>query len=377
MKHRSLTLSIGMTLASLLSAEAARAAGPPRLTQIYPRDAVLVKVADAATLQQVLDTQRVVRLEPGNYGSAPPLVLRSGQQLYGLRSALPVASIEPGASGIILSNVDLDFRAGLTFPPSALVTRHNLLFEVRGNISIDAATLEENTFLGMEGGRFQIDTSNGGWLRNNRFIRVRNQGAGPLLTLTGDSAQQSYGNVFLWGNELTQPSGMVSVVGQRDVTFVGWDDEAYADSTTEPIYRFKNVDTLRLWTMGGYSPTTNQPLFDIDAKHAHLAAVTMGGAAARPVVLGPAVERAFAFDTPPIEDQSPAGMRLFGESNINNNTGSPMRDHDARVTGLLPQATAEALSAMLTTHTGDVWERPVFDPIADPAGPNWNRDLAR
>lgn len=376
MKLRCIAFVLGLAVADLVSAPSAWAAGPPRLAQTYPQAATLVSVADAATLQQALDTHGVVRLEAGDYSGAPAIVLRSGQQLYGIRSSLPEVTIEPGATGIILANVR--FGRGLVFPPSSVVTRHNLFFEVGGDIVVNGATLEENTLLGLENGTINIDTSSGGWLRNNRFIRIRAQTTSPLLSMLGDAARQSYGNVFLWGNQLTQPSGMVSVSGQRDVTFVGWDDEAYADPTEDPIYRFQDIQTLRLWTMGGRSPTTSQPLFDIDATEVQLTAVTMGGPYPTPIVLSSAVERVFAHNSrEPFGDSNPGGLRLSSTSSINNNSGSPLQDHGNLVTtGPLPQATADALTAMYSTQTGELWERPVFDAIPDPAGPDWDQDLA-
>lgn len=372
---RSLPLLFGSTLTALLSATPARAAGPPSLGQTYPRDAVLVSVGDAATLQQSLDDNGSVRLEPGDYSDGPPIVLRTGQKLYGLRSTLPEVTVEPGSSGIVLSNARLS--GGLKFPPSSAVTRHNLFFEVSGRITVDGATLEENTLLGLENGSINIDTSAGGWLRNNRFIRIRAHHLMPLLTMAGDAAQQSYGNVFLWGNQLTQPGAMVVVSGQRDVTFLGWDDEAYADPTPDPIYSFQNVETLRLWTMGGRSPTMSHPLFDIQATEAQLTSVSMGGPYPTPIVLGPSVERVFAFNSrEPLGDQNPSGMRLSGTSRVGNNSGSPLTDHGNLVTSALPQATADALTGLYTKQTGEPWERPTFHPIADPAGPNWDQDLA-
>ena len=372
MKLRDLALGLGLAFVSM-APSAALADGPPRLMQTYPRSAMLVSVANAATLQTALDTHGSVRLEAGDYSSAPPITLRSGQELYGLETRLPAVTVEPGATGIILANVRLD--RGLLFPPSSLVTRHNLFFEVSGEVVVDGATLEENTLLGLENGTLRIDVSTRGWLRNNRFIRIRAQTLTPLLTMVGDSTHQSYGNVFLWGNQLTQPSGMVSVRGQRDVTFVGWDDEAYADPTMDPIYRFEDIDTLRLWTMGGASRTTNQALFHIDARDVQLSNLTMGGPSPTPIVLTSRVERAFAFNSRPI-DNNPAGLRLSGILSINNNTGSAFEDHGVRVTAPLPAATASALTEMYTTHVGEPWERPVFDPIPDPTGADWATGLA-
>lgn len=364
---------LGLTMGSVVDPSSSLADGPPRLMQTYPRSATLVSLANAATLQAALDTNGTVRLEPGDYSSAPPITLRSGQELYGLQTILPAVTIEPGATGIILANVR--FGGGLLFPPSSVVTRHNLLFEVSGDIVVDGATLEENTVLGLENGTIRIDVSTRGWLRNNRFIRIRAQTLTPLLTMVGDSAHQSYGNVFVWGNQLTQPSGMVSVVSQRDVTFLGWDDEAYADPTMDPIYRFEDIDTLRLWTMGGASRTTNQPLFQIDARDVQLSNVTMGGPSPTPIVLTSRVERAFAFNSRPI-DSNPAGLRLTGIRSVNNNTGSALEDHGVLVTAPLPTATASALASMYTTHVGELWERPVFDPIPNATGVDWATGLA-
>lgn len=374
MKLRALGLVFGFAIGSLGSPGASLADGPPRLAQTYPRSAMPVSVANAATLQTLLDTHGSVRLERGDYSASPPITLRSGQALYGLGSVLPTVTIEPGATGIIIANVR--FAGELRFPPSSLVTRHNFFFEVGGDIVVDGATLEENTILGLENGTLRVDVSTGGWLRNNRFIRIRAHGLMPLLRMVGDSAHQSYGNVFVWGNQLTQPNNMVSVTGQRDVTFVGWDDEAYADPTMDPIYRFQDIDTLRLWTMGGASTTTNQALFHIDAREAQLSNVTMGGASPTPIVLTANVERAFMFNSRSITDGNPAGLRLSGILSVNNNSGSVLEDHGALVTAALPTATASALTTMYTTHVGEPWERPVFDPIPNPTGADWAVDLA-
>ena len=352
------------------------ALGPPEPEHAYPRSAVLVPVADMAMLQQLLDAHQVVRLEEGDYSTAPPVTLRSGYAIYGLGNKFSQITVEPGSSGVVVSN--LRRVDGLVFPASSTVTKHNLFFEIGGNVSAIGATLEENTILGLENGAIHIDTSGGGWLRNNRFIRIRAHALTPLLVMHGDAAHQSYGNVFLWGNQLTQPNGAVDVTSQKDVTFVGWDDEAYAQSSADPIYRFDDVHTLRLWTMGGASPTDPQPLFDISATEVQMSSVRMGHQQSTPIVLRAAVERAFSFDSmEPMLDENPAGFRASGYIGANSELGSPMMDHGALITGPLPQAAADTLRAMYTApRDGVPWERPTFGPMPDPAGPNWNQDLA-
>lgn len=337
-------------------------------------------VAEAANLQQALDSAGRIRLELGDYRSSPPITLRSGQHIYGLGfsggngSILPQVTVEPGASGALLANVNV--RDGLVFPASELVTRHNLIFEISGQIVVNDATLEQNAFVGLENGNISIDTRSSGWLRNNRFIRIRAQNLEPLLTMAGDQSRQSFGNVFLWGNQLTQPSGAVSVTDQRQVNFVGWDDEAYADPTADPIYRFANIDTLRLWTMGGGSPTTNQALFDINATQAQLSNVTMGGPSPAPILLGTDVERAFTFNSRSLVDGNPSGLRLNGIRSVNNDSGSSFQNQGVSITDPLPVATAEAFTSMYTSDSGTPWERPRFRAVPDPTGPNWADDLA-
>ena len=82
------------------------------------------------------------------------------------------------------------------------------------------------------------------------------------------------------------------------------------------------------------------------------------------------------FNSRSITDGNPAGLRLNGILNVGNNSGSALEDHGALVTGPLPSATASALAAMYTTHTGVPWERPVFDPIPNPTGADWSVGLA-
>jgi len=348
------------------------AAGPPNPTASYPPSVTLVPVAAADTIQQVLDSQGAVRLEDADYSSAPAITLRSGQQLYGLGASGPVITIEPGANGVVLSNIR---PARLEFPASSLVTHHNLFFEIGGDVVAIGATLEENVFLGLENGTIHIDNTNGGWAKNNRFIRIRAHALKPLLTMKGDPQLQSTGNVFLWGNQLTQPEGMVDIRSQAQVSFVGWDDEAYADITTDPIYRFEDIGTLRMWSMNGASTTTTMPLFDIDATDLLMVNVTMISSHPTRIVLRPGVENAFWMDAAtPMEDQNPTGVRIGSRTGQNNNTGSSMDDHGGALTVPLPADSGAALHSLFDRPSVP-WERPTFGPEPDPAGPDWRLAL--
>ena len=302
-------------------------------------------------------------------------MLASGDQIYGLGNRIPNVTIAPGASGIVVSNV----MTNLSFGSSPLVTKNNLFKEVVGSLDVKGATLEQNTFLGLEFGNITIYTSAGGYLRNNRFIRVRAQDLKPLLTIVGDGAHQSANNIFLWGNQLTQPDAAVSVSAQKSITFVGWDDEAYAPSTTNPIYRFTGVDTLRMWTISGASPTNTQTLFDVGASNALLVGLRMGQTVAtpkfNPIVFQSSVNNALTFSSfSPIDDHNPTGIRLTGANTAN--IGSNLANASGPVTGALAPAAAAALAKLVTSpQDAAPWESPAFPALSDPAGAAWNVGL--
>lgn len=388
------TLTTILSLAICLVASTA-SADPTWPSQTYPRDAFLVTVEDAATLQEALDTHRVVRLERGEYrcgecaDEANPLRLSSGMQIYGLgvSTSLPPAIVEPGTTGLVLSNLSFP-HIGLTFPASEEVTRDNLFFFMSGRLNIEGARFEDNVVVGLEGGAVLADTREGGWLRNNRFIRIRAHYNGRLLDLVGDEARQSYGNVFVWGNHLGGPDNSVSVESYPDVTLVGYDVESYDSTREEPTYDVHDVDTLRLWTAGGATSDDQQPVFDIGATEASLYTARMSGRTEGPfVVFREAVERAVSFNgRDEIRYDNPAGV-LYGSrgSGVQGNAEGEGRSfwryasesETELVSEALPAEDAEALRALYRVRPERIaWDRPTFDPIPDPTGPDWDADLA-
>jgi hypothetical protein len=327
-------------------------------------------------LQAALDTDHVVRLDHNASYTGTSITMRSGYGLYGLSSRVPSITIEPGATDVVISNV-LVGGAGVVFPASPLVTKHNFLFEIGGKVAVQGATLEENVLFGLENGNLSVDTRTSGWLRNNRFIRIRAQNLEPLLQVFGDAAHSSYGNVFLWGNQLTQPHGQVDVSGQKDLSLVEWDDEAYAPTNADPIVRTRDVELLNAWNMTGAS--SNQgPNFDIEAKQAELVGLQMGNNASYAgnlIQLRSALERAFLVDVNAPADEGAAKFRVRANNDVN--IGTKLWLREAFQTATLPAGDQDTLRAMnATARTGAPWERPTLLPPADPGGPSWNQDLA-
>lgn len=381
-----------LSLATCLVASVA-SADPPWPSQTYPREAFLVTVEDAATLQEALDTHGIVRLERGEYrcgecaDEANPLRLSSGMQIYGLgvSTSLPPIVVEPGTTGLVLSNLSVP-HIGVTFPASEEVTRDNLFFFMSGGLHIEGARFEDNVVVGLEGGSIVADTSEGGWLRNNRFIRIRAHYNGRLLDLVGDEARESYGNVFVWGNHLGGPDNSVTVENYPDLTIVGYDVESYEPSDTArrlPTYLVRSVDTMQLWTAGGATSDDQQPVFDIGATEALLYTARMGGRTDGPfVVFSEAVERAVSFNGPSkLRFDNPDGV-FYGSkgSGVQGNAEGEGRSfwryvsesETELVSEPLSAEDAEAIRALYRVRPERIaWDRPSFDPIPDPTGPDW------
>ncbi len=233
----------------------------------------------SSAIQTALDTYKIVRLEAADYTAkgtiSVPVVMKSGYQLYGLPgTAVSTLTIEPGATGVVVSGVN----GNMIFPSPSSVgpsTHDNLFRRIgRGNITVQAgAIVENNIFLDCNYCSYRMDTSvavNGsyGYVRNNRFIFTRAQGAAPDITLIGDTGRLSYGNVFLWKNFLTPANGGAYLLNQKDLSFVGFAGERWetplANSPASSTNNFKSLiytgamGTLRAFgASGGDSYLTN------------------------------------------------------------------------------------------------------------------------
>lgn len=358
----------------------------------HPRGAYVLKLADKSQLQTALNTYPRVVLEKGDYASGGPasITLPSGRELYGAPegSKVPPVTVAPGATNAVLSNLDFGDKA-LTFPASPLVTRKNRFQSLyQGTVvTVNGAALEDNLFLDIRG-KFAINTSSGGYLRNNRFIRATSHNIYPSLSMTGDAGRNSYNNVFASFNFLMPLGDAALISKQKDVTFVGFDIEAANSGTitSNPAFRINDSGTLRIFIANGGSDPANHSVYrgnyDFGADEVqwyhnrfHPDDLSYGST---DIYLRSSVARFFSVEDALAayenwSDASPSSFRsrAFDSGNqIVNVNGT-------NYTGALPTTAQNIIRAILNpTRTGQPWEAPVHGPVPDPAGPAWNAGLA-
>ncbi|MEJ0099928.1 MAG: hypothetical protein WDO12_09355 [Pseudomonadota bacterium] len=216
-----------LALLAIPAAALARIACMNRGGDALPADAYPVPVSRVAELPALLAQHGRIQLDPaGDYRKATGITLRSGQAIFGIANTrIGRVVVVPGTSGAILSGV---VPERLEFPPSRLVTHDNCFerFGARGiaqqPLVLRDAMVENNLFL--DYGQLVVDTTAGGAVRNNRFIRTVVHGNSPALQLSG-RAGGSDRNVFLWTNLLSVIGDGILVQGEAEANFVGFDAE--------------------------------------------------------------------------------------------------------------------------------------------------------
>jgi hypothetical protein len=358
------------------------------LRMTIPLNAHPLPLNQKAQLQTALDTYKVVALEAGDYtvGGLTSVTLKSGQRLYGdpAKTTIPAVTVQPGTTGAVLAYVTV---ASITFPASAKVTAGNCFESIYGNLIVTNGTLENNLFLDIKGS-LRADTRTGGYLRNNRFIRWRAQTVSPMLTLMGDPARLSYGNVFLWVNFLTPHQDITYITNYQDLTMVGVDTETwnYAGGGTASVITTGNMGTLRLFTMNGGNHgavAKRTGIYDIGADEFQLyndGFERLGsGANVTDFNLKASNQRLLWIgnnSTKSQADANPSGFRLqaFVKPTY---PGTNVTLAGTNITGALPAATQTVINGMLhPTRTGTNWEAATYGPVPDPAGTNWNVNLS-
>jgi hypothetical protein len=347
-------------------------------------------------LQTELDARGVLVLDPnGDYatGGLSEVHIRSGQKVFGFHTTLvPRIVVDPGTTGAVLSAINPEQR-GLNFPASASSTHDNCFIRMGAReyvyVTGTGATLEDNLFLGM-GAWYDFDTRNGGYLKNNRFIRTTTgQNARPAIQLRGDSARRSGGNVFLWTNFLTPLGDSLYAENLADLTFVGIDAEAWnmadlsskALLTTGPLGAFR---VLSAW-VGDNFPDPRTGVVDSAADDVYVTGSDgFNASSAYPnitLIERPTNRRsallALGDDWPSMStDQASGATRLVADVPLSNqdvtlNGASVM----GQSLGSSQQAQVQSL-LINPSLPGVPWERPTFGAVSDPAGPGWNSNLA-
>ncbi len=344
----------------------------------YPQEAFLVPLTQRDDLQVLLDLHGVIRLATGDYGTRSnlaKLVIRSGNRIYGLGNNMPTMEIEPGTTGAVLSAV----HGNLVFPPSELVTSYNVFRHVTySTITVDGGTLENNLFLDNSFSQWVVDHSASGHWSGNRLVRLYAHSVSPLLSIRGRAAARPdcRGNVLLWMNSLGASTDIVRVADQRDLNLVYIDCESY-DTGNHTAMTFRNIDDLSIFATTGRM-TTGRAI-DQGASsmwlHGHLMSTSIGPNTVQRASNAGSVITYFNPDLgTPSNEGSGSRLRLLDTSN--DPTKVMLLNEAPLITPLGAVPEYALMNALAKPRNDPTWERPSFDPIPDPAGPNWNSGLA-
>jgi hypothetical protein len=343
----------------------------------FPVNAVTVPVSQKANLQALLDANKIIRLEPTNYNVA--VTIRAGQQLYGYpgKTRLTNVTIGPGTTDSVVRGLLVD---KLSFPTSNISTHDNCFSLIQGTLQAVNSTVENNIFLSFFHSEVDINTSGGGFFKNNKFLRIQSHGGGtytgkPALNFVGDAARNSTGNTFVFVNQLGSYSTPILCKNQYEVSLVAVDVEDY-DTTagTEAVVTSKNVKNLKIMNLQG---GVNQGMLDVDAEEFILLGNAFYRAGDPPFILRSTNQRALWVSaqnnlTNNLTDENPNGTRISAETmdhkHFEVNRASP--------TSLTGTRATDAIKILAASPNSEPWGRPAERAIADPGGPNWNVDLA-
>src|SRR5215471_17427442 len=333
-------------------------------------------------LQTLLDQKGAVQLGKGEYrGKLPQIILHSGQRIIGTPSrrgrdgsTLPTIVVAPGTTNAVVDGVDpdtLQFGSGSAIQRNCFARIHHCAGN--GGFVSTGASLESNVVLDISDCLLRIDNRAGGYLMNNRFIRVKEQGWINQIDIRGDRSWASRGNVILWNNTLTPGGQGIYLQDQGDFSIVGLDAEAWNNGDQAPggsLLRTGPMGQLRVMSVTGGDNTDHPtPIFDIGADE--LQAYNTGSIrtpASTKMRLQPTNRRSVVIDDQgslsPVEDTARGAIRVH------------MSGAGSSTLSVSPAATSRQV-AMQTmfgtpaiTRPGQPWERPVFFPISDPVAAN-------
>lgn len=350
-----------------------------------PKDAFYLPESRAMELNKALNDHGTVRLDPqGDYTRAFTIILKSNQALYGLAATkVPRITISPGATNIIVSDIQ---NEEIAFPSSNLVTSDNCFNRIRTSLEIKNTKLENNLFTDFQGGIINIDNSNSGYIRNNRFIKTMTHTAWPALTVLGNAKEPSYGNHFVWTNILGPLGDSVVIKQQKNIAFTGIDIESWSRGNTNGIevsihypaaINVYNTDFLSIFmSHGGNLRVENSQYFNLDAKNILLQGSFVQAQTLPGLVLGKHVEHLLAINTSSIghktESNNTKVIELF-----KNDKAELIRNwhvvENAQLPAELLPAAANILKHERNIYTS--WKKPKLNKILDPMRQRSRKDL--
>lgn len=339
-----------------------------------PKDAFFLPESQAMELQKTLDRYGVVRLKPGgNYQKSPSIQLKSNQELYGFAATkIPNIVIPQETSNAILSGV---IAGRISFTGKG-ITRENCINRIRNTrIESKDIALVNNLFTDLTNVTITIDNSKEGYIKGNRFIRTLVHAAYPAITIIGDNAKQSTGNLFVWTNILTPGGDSIVVKNQKDISFIGIDAESwnYNNKAQYPgMLNVFNTDFLSVFMASGGDSKQVGRFFNLDAKTILLQSMAIGATKNPGIVLGPNVDYLFTFNaknigltksrpSTQVVDFYFSGKPVFFENQL---TITPKTISAA--------ANSALLNALATEHAiYDTWDKPQLLNVISPVDTNW------
>ena len=347
---------------------------------VFRDDARRVSPDEAASLQTLLDAHDHLRLEEGDYRTEGPAQVRigAGQSIvargYARFPDLLVAAGTTEARVRGVSNLAVEFEPGAAITENCFRTLRDSRIVVRG------ATVAANHFVHLARTSLDIDTSDGGEFRDNRFIKLNSHAATQPISLIGDSERRSGGNSFLLTDSQTPQGSAFYIEGQSDVSFLGINVEAYNwnDRDPEPyVFRVRDTGSVQIGEVIGISRRSSAPApaYDLDAERVFVHRGRTGTEAPQ-IRLGESVQDFVSWGNrfTEVDDRATGGTRLRIQELVANDVAVTL--DGAELTSPPDASTADHLQHVLRMPSGRPWSRPIPAPIPDATGPNWRDGLA-
>ncbi|MET0945625.1 MAG: hypothetical protein ABWY22_09455 [Flavobacterium sp.] len=344
-----------------------------QLEEIKYFEAFLLPIAQKANLQAALDLHGAVRLEKGDY-SGVDIVMKSNQRLYGYPSLTKVSNITitAGSTGVVLENL-LPQDKTITLQAGGVISNCTFKSIKWATLKATNATFTNNTFINY-GGNILIDCSQSGYFRNNKFIKHQSGGLTTVLTMKGNTATPSYGNVNLHTNFLT-PHGDTSELNNLvSATFVGIDAEGWnlTGDGTKAMFKASNMGNVKITDLGGgnsYS-AVRTGAYDIDAANISILNKKLF---TEFDVISPRTNMIMiaALGGYKRGSGTVTGYDLLGNLD---NTNTLKYNNVEQTTAITNTAIVSNLSASILGNKYTPWSRPAWETLPDPTGANWRSD---
>ena len=350
-----------------------------------PKNAFYLPESMAMKLNTVLNDHNIVRLDPhGDYTRSFSITLKSNQALYGLAATkVPNITISPGAKNVIVSDIQ---NEEIAFPSSNLITSGNCFNRVRTSLQVKNTKLENNLFTDFQGGIINIDNSNSGYIRNNRFIKTMTHTAWPAVTILGNTKEPSYGNHFVWTNILGPLGDSVVINQQQNIAFTGIDIESWSRGNTNghevsinypAAINVYNTDFLSIFmSHGGNLRVEKAQYFNLDAKNILLQGSFVKAQSIPGLVLGKHVENLLAINTCAIGHKALSKKTQVIEL-FKNDKPELMHNWQVVENSQLPSRLLPATNNILRKEQNiyTTWKKPILNRIEDPMQQQGRQDL--